>query len=108
MNAALTPPDEKLLHAENTIAALLSIVPGLGHIYKGHYEAGLAWMFFGMPLAIFVGILFGLATAGIGLFFPIVCWAALTVDAYFEKDRRRHHMIPPTGPTLEDENEFGD
>ena len=108
MNARLTPPNAKIVRAENAIAALLSIVPGLGHIYKGHYEAGLAWMFFGMPLAIFVGILFGLATAGIGLLFPIVCWAALTVDAYFEKDRRRHHMMPPTGPTLEDENEFLD
>ena len=108
MNTTLTPPDAKILHAENAIAALLSIVPGLGHIYKGHYEVGMAWMFFGMPLAIFVGILFGLATAGIGLVFPILCWAALTVDAYFKKDRRRHHMMPPTGPTLEDENEFGD
>ena len=108
MNTTLTPPDAKILHAENAIAALLSIVPGLGHIYKGHYEAGLAWMFFGMPLAIFVGILFGLATAGIGLVFPILCWVALTVDAYFKKDRRRHHMMPPTGPTLEDENEFLD
>ena len=108
MNTSAAQPSANLVKAENAIAALLSIVPGLGHIYKGHYEAGLAWMFFGMPLAIFVGILFGLATAGIGLLFPIACWTALTVDAYFEKDRRRHHRIPPTGPTLEDENEFGD
>ena len=86
----------------------MSIVPGLGHIYKGHYEAGLAWMFFGMPLAIFVGILFGLATAGVGLLFPIACWLALGFDAYFEKDRRHHHIFPPTGTTWEDENEFGD
>ena len=85
----MTPPDETLLHAENAIAALLSIVPGFGQICKGHYEAGLAWMFFGMPLAIFVGILFGLATAGIGLIFPIPCWVALGFDAYFEKARRR-------------------
>jgi hypothetical protein len=108
VNAVVTPPSARLIKAENAIAALLSIVPGLGHIYKGHFEAGLAWMFFGMPLAVFVGILFGLATAGIGLFFPILCWVAVAFDAYFEKDRRRHHMIPPTGPTLEDENEFGD
>ncbi len=108
MNTKLTPPDAKLLQAENAIAALLSIVPGLGHIYKGHYEAGLAWMFFGMPLAIFVGILFGLATAGVGLLFPIACWLALGFDAYFEKDRRHHHIFPPTGTTWEDENEFGD
>ena len=80
-------------HAHNEIAAALSIVPGLGHIYKGHYEAGLLWMFFGMPIAIWIGILFGLATAGIGLLFPVLCWVGLAWDAYNEKDRRHHrHM----------------
>src|SRR6266566_9487721 len=64
---------------------------GLASIYKGHYEIGLLWMFLGMPIAMWVGILFGLATAGIGLLFPILCWAALAVDAYNEKDRRHHH-----------------
>ena len=44
-------------HAHNEIAAVLSIVPGLGHIYKGHYEMGLMWMFLGMPIAVFVGII---------------------------------------------------
>ena len=66
--------------------------PSLGHIYKGHYEAGLLWMFLGMPIAVWIGILFGLATAGIGLVFPIVCWVALAWDAYNEKDRRHHHL----------------
>jgi hypothetical protein len=61
-----------------------------------------------MILLSYLVILFGLATAGIGLIFPILCWVAVAFDAYFEKDRRRHHMIPPTGPTLEDENEFVD
>ena len=44
-------------HAHNEIAAVLSIVPGLGHIYKGHYAMGLMWMFLGMPIAVFVGII---------------------------------------------------
>ena len=44
-------------HAHNEIAAVLSIVPGLGHIYKGHYGIGIRWMFLGMPIAIFVGII---------------------------------------------------
>jgi hypothetical protein len=82
--------------AENKCAAFLSIVlPGLGQIYKGHYEAGLLWLCLGMPIAVFVGILFGLATAGIGLIFPILCWAALALDAYYEKDLRVHHWFPP-------------
>ena len=80
-------------HAHDEIAAALSIVPGLGHIYKGHYEAGLLWMFLGMPFAIWIGIILSLATAGLGLLFPVLCWLGLAWDAYNEKDRRhRHHM----------------
>src|SRR4030095_5633683 len=70
MKTLSTPVSNEARHAHNEIAALLSIVPGLGHIYKGHYEAGLLWMFLGMPFAIWIGILFGLATAGLGLAFP--------------------------------------
>lgn len=84
------------ISAENKWAAFLSIVlPGLGQIYKGHFEEGLLWLCLGMPIAIFVGILLGLATAGVGLIFPLVCWAALVVDAYYEKDLRVHHWFPP-------------
>jgi hypothetical protein len=92
MNTLSTPLSKEEKHAHNEIAAVLSIVPGLGHIYKGHWEAGLLWMFLGMPFAIWIGILFGLATAGVGLLFPIVCWVALAFDAYNEKDRRHHHL----------------
>ena len=87
---------KEAVSAENKCAAFLSIVlPGLGQIYKGHYEAGLLWLCLGMPIAVFVGILLGLATAGVGLIFPIACWAALAVDAYYEKDLRIHHWFPP-------------
>jgi hypothetical protein len=92
MKTLSTPVSNEARHAQNEIAAVLSIIPGLGHIYKGHYEVGLLWMFFGMPIAVWIGILFGLATAGIGLAFPIVCWVALAWDAYNEKDRRHHHL----------------
>ena len=57
MNTLSTPLSKEEKHAHNEIAALLSIVPGLGHIYKGHYGMGLIWMFLGMPIAIFVGII---------------------------------------------------
>jgi TM2 domain-containing membrane protein YozV len=92
VNTLSTPLSREAKHAQNVIAALLSIVPGLGQIYKGHYEAGFLWMFLGMPIAVWIGILFGLATAGVGLLFPILCWVALVVDAYNEKDRRHHHL----------------
>jgi hypothetical protein len=92
MNTLLTPLSKEQKHAHDEIAALLSIVPGLGHIYKGHWEAGLLWMFLGMPFAMFVGIISILGTAGVGLLLPIACWVALAFDAYNEKDRRHHHL----------------
>jgi len=93
MQPLSTPLSKEEKHAHNEIAAVLSIVPGLGHIYKGHYEAGLLWMFLGIPFAIWIGIILSLATAGVGLLFPILCWAALAWDAYNEKDRRHHHHL---------------
>ena len=79
----------------NRIAAALSIVPGLGHVYKGHFAQGFVWMLLGMPVAVWAGILLSLATAGAGLFLPVLCWVALGIDAYYEKDRRNHHWVPP-------------
>ena len=88
--------NREVLEAENKWAAFLSIIlPGLGQIYKGHVAAGLIWLCLGMPIAIFVGILLGLASFGVGLLFPLLCWAALVVDAYYEKDLRAHHWFPP-------------
>jgi hypothetical protein len=95
VNTLSTPLSREAEHAQNAIAALLSIVPGLDHIYKGHFEAGFLWMFLGMPMAVWIGILLGLATAGIGLLFPILCWVALAFDAYNEEDRRHHHLTSP-------------
>lgn len=85
MKTLSTPLSKESRHAHDEIAALLSIIPGLGHIYKGHYEAGLLWMFLGMPFAIWIGIILSLATAGLGLFFPILCWVALAWNAYMKK-----------------------
>jgi hypothetical protein len=90
-------------HAHSEIAALLSIVPGLGHIYKGHYEMGLIWMFLGMPVAVFIGIIGILGTAGVSLLLPLFVWVVLAVDAYNEKDRRHHHHL-----TSEDDDESPD
>jgi TM2 domain-containing membrane protein YozV len=95
-NESVVHLSKEVLGAENKCAAFLSIiVPGLGQIYKGHLMAGLVWLCLGMPIAVFIGILLGLATAGVGLIFPVLCWTALAVDAYYEKDLRIHHWFPP-------------
>lgn len=104
MKTLSTPVSREVRHAHNEIAALLSIVPGLGHIYKGHYAVGLLWMFLGIPFAIWIGILLSLATAGLGLFFPILCWVGLAWDAYNERDRRHHHLTT----TWDDDDESPD
>jgi len=108
MNTTAIPPRPETIRAENKIAALLTIVPGLGHVYKGHYATGFIWMFAGMPLAIWVGILLGLATAGFGLLFPIACWAGLAFDAYNEPDLRKHHWFVMKSHAGDDGDEFQD
>src|ERR1700745_3764119 len=56
--------------ASDAVAVLLSIIPGLGHIYKGHILAGFLWMAGAVPVGIFV-LLAAFASAGwgLGLFF---------------------------------------
>jgi hypothetical protein len=56
--------------ASDLVAVLLSVIPGLGHIYKGHKLAGLLWMAGAVPAGIFV-FLAAIASAGfgVGLFF---------------------------------------
>ena len=93
MRTLSTPLTKEEKHAHNEIAALLSSGTGRGHIYKCYYEMGLFLMFLGMPIAIFIGIISILGTAGVGLLFPIGCWAALAYDAYRKKDRRHHHHL---------------
>lgn len=102
MSDTRAAPNKEGANAANIIAAALStVLPGLGQIYKGHFASGFLWMLVGMPLALWIGILLSLATAGIGLFLPLVCWVALAVDAYYEVDLRRHHRFAE--PTIYDD-----
>jgi TM2 domain-containing membrane protein YozV len=104
MNTRSTALDAVTLNAENKIAALLSIVPGLGQMYKGHFAAGFFWLIIGMPLAVWVGILLTLATAGLSMLLPVLCWVGIAVDAYCEKDIRRHHWLPGAAGDGNDES----
>lgn len=81
-------------HHRDSIAAVLSIVPGLGHVYKGHYVLGLGILFVGTPLFLFGSGLLALATFGLGLFLPLAAWVVVALHAYLESDIRKHHFFP--------------
>ena len=72
--------------ASDAVAVILSIIPGLGHIYKGHKLAGFLWMAGAIPVGIFV-LLAAVASAGfgIGLFFFYLI--AVMLHAYAVDDR---------------------
>jgi hypothetical protein len=88
-----TTPTPTSSHAdEDVIAAILSIIPGLGHLYKGWIHEGLGCLLVGFPIFFFIGGILGLATLGLGLLLPLfyiagVAWHAYSID-------RRHHHLP--------------
>ena len=91
MKLSLLPEERFLARDRNVVAAAISVVPGAGQIYKGHYVSGLI-LLLAMPFAIIAGVLLSPATAGAGLFLPVILWAFAGVDAYHEDDRRKHWM----------------
>jgi hypothetical protein len=82
--------------ASDAIAVIFSIIPGLGHIYKGHKLAGFLWMFGAIPVGIFV-LLAAFASAGWGLGLFIFYLVAVMLHAYAVDDR--------VAPPKEDEGE---
>src|SRR6266513_2079004 len=58
--------------ASDAMAALLSIVPGLGHVYKGYRG---------------IGLLFAIGSAGFGLGLAVFYWIGVAMHAYAIKDR---------------------
>ena len=76
--------------ASDMVAVLFSVIPGLGHIYKGHMLAGILWMLGAIPVGIFVFLAaFASAGWGLGLFFFYL--AAVMLHAYGIEDR----VVPP-------------
>jgi len=82
--------------ASDAVAVLFSIIPGLGHIYKGHIFAGFLWMAGAIPVGIFV-LLAAFASAGWGLGLFFFYLGAVMLHAYSVNDR--------VAPRKEDEGE---
>jgi len=76
----------------NKIAALLSVVPGLGHLYKHHYVAGFGLLLVGNVLMLFITGLLAFGTLGFSLVVVPVLWVAgVAISAYMASDEHGHH-----------------
>ena len=82
--------------ASDAVAVMLSVIPGLGHVYKGYKLLGLLF-FFGAVGALLAGGLAATATAGFGLFLIPIYWFAVMFHVYGIEDR--------VAPTFKDEGE---
>ena len=83
--------------ASDMVAVLLSIVPGLGHIYKGYRLIGVLLMFVGTPSALALAFLIATGTAGFGFFLLPIYWIAVMVHVWAIPDR--------IAPNISDEGE---
>ena len=76
----------------NKIAALLSIVPGLGHLYKHHYLSGFGIMTAGNVMMVFIALWLSLATLGLSLIVVPALWCAgVAYAAYLATDEHGAH-----------------
>lgn len=72
--------------ASDAFAVLLSVLPGLGHIYKGHRLIGVL-IIIGTPFAVGLSALAATATAGFGLGLMALYWIGVMIHAYAIVDR---------------------
>jgi hypothetical protein len=74
--------------ARDRAAALLSLSPGLGHLYKGHVWFGGLIFFVISPLIAALTLFLLPATLGVILIVPMVFMFAVMLHAYHAPDRR--------------------
>jgi len=82
----LAPSEGAEGKASDLVAMLLSVIPGLGHVYKGHKLIGIL-LILGAPLAVALSALAATATAGFGLGLMVFYWFAAGFHAYAISDR---------------------
>lgn len=76
----------------NMVAVAMSVVPGLGHLYKHHYAAGFGILLLGNVLVGFIAVLMALGTFGISLLVvPALWFGTVAWSAYMASDEHGHH-----------------
>ena len=79
----------------NKLALLASVLPGAGHILKGHLIGGAAILIGGNIMMLFAAAWLAFATLGVSIIAVPVMWFLMVAgSAYFIEDRL-HHTPPP-------------
>jgi hypothetical protein len=74
------------------LAMALSVIPGLGHLYKHHYIAGFGILTAGNVLIGFISVLMALGTLGLSMILVPAAWVAgIAYAAYKAPDEHGHH-----------------
>jgi hypothetical protein len=76
---------------------LMSVVPGLGHIYKGHTLVGAILMVGTLLVSFFVAATVS-ATAGVALILVPIYWSIVMLHAFWAEDLTAHPQTPATAP----------
>ncbi len=79
------PEPDKLGSMRDVAAVVMSVVPGLGHIYKGHLLSGALYML-GAAFAVIAAVVASTATAGFGLLLLPLYWAGVMLQVYWLED----------------------
>jgi hypothetical protein len=79
-------PAEALGNVRDVAAVVMSVIPGLGHIYKGYRLTGALYML-GAVFAGLAAAVASTATAGFGLLLLPLYWAGVMLQVYWLEDR---------------------
>lgn len=82
------PPPARQVTTRDMVALWLSIVPGLGHLYKGHILLGGTIFFLIGPGVLAIAAVVLPATLGLSLILPAAFMGIVMMDAFRAKDRR--------------------
>lgn len=83
------PKTESRKESSRDFAALwLSLVPGLGHLYKGHLVLGGVIFFIAGPLTLALALSLAPGTLGLSFVIPMVFMFMIMAHAYRAKDYR--------------------
>jgi hypothetical protein len=73
-------------HTRDVIAVFLSVIPGLGHIYKGHRLTGSLYLL-GSIFAMIAILVAATFTAGWALLLAPFYWAGVMLQVYWLEDK---------------------